>query len=211
MILHCSYRFWQFQFTLSSYGERQRSIICFEVSWRFQFSLPAWRAIFVRIRHTSTRRNFNSRSFHGERWKRWWLWKHVMNFNSCSPHGEQSVFILDSTIPYIISILASLRGKRSRQALFCCRNPRNFNSRPRVGSDFWGYQSGYTNLFFNSRSSREERCYIPKVVHGLLAISILAPCVGSDSARWSSRCSPRYFNSRFRVGSDVYSWQDCFA
>lgn len=33
---------------------------------------------------------------------------------------------------------------------------------------------------FNSRSLLGERCCIPKVVHGLLAISILAPCVGSD-------------------------------
>ena len=49
MILHCSYRFWQFQFTLSSYGERQRSIICFEVSWRFQFSLPVWGAMCHRM------------------------------------------------------------------------------------------------------------------------------------------------------------------
>lgn len=31
------------------------------------------------------------------------------------------------------------------------------------------------NSYFNSRSLLEERCCIPKVVHGLLAISILAP------------------------------------
>ena len=124
----------------------------------------------------------------------WYRWHHK-NFNSRSPYWEQLdkmvllqfVLKFQFTLPAWRAIFARIRHTSTR---------RNFNSRPRVGSDFWGYQSGYTNLFFNSRSSREERCCIPKVVHGLLAISILAPCVGSDSARWSSRCSPRYFNSR---------------
>ena len=152
--------------------------------------------------------------------------KHLSKYYTISIHAScmGSDCIINPLISYTfgISILAPCVGSDIIMQMVAEGYPISIHA-PRMGCDirffhvvrcsidFILINSTMISLYFNSCSLCGERCCISKVVHGLFAISILAPCLRSDSARWSPRCSPRYFNSRFRVGSDVCSWQDCFA
>ena len=183
----------------SPYRERlERWYLC-AASLQFQFTFPAWRTI--SFRSFKKLYYFISRLLHGERLcnqppELSYIW----DFNSRSLCGERCQ-TLDNYLPRLL-FQFSLPAWGAISGFFHVA---------RCSIDFILINSTMISLYFNSCSLCGERCCISKVVHGLFAISILAPCLRSDSARWSPRCSPRYFNSRFRVGSDVCSWQDCFA
>lgn len=80
-----------------------------------------------------------------------------------------------------------------------------------VVSDFNLINSTMISLYFNSCSLRGAWCCIPKVVHGLLAISILAPCIGSDGIN-SPICSvPQFSIHAPRMRSDSARKVDMFS
>ncbi len=119
----------------------------------------------------------------------------MMNFNSCSPHGEQSVFILDSTIPYIISIHAPAWG-----AIFEAINqdiPIYFSIHaPRVRSDATFLKWCMACLRFQFSLPAWEAIVLAGLLVVLLVISILASAWGATFASRPSSARGRFFNSR---------------
>lgn len=107
-------------------------------------------------------------------------------------------------MPSLFSILACL-GRRFAATIFLFSvfgrlvmllHIRHFNSCSlrEERSTWYLYKMNVATFQFSL--PREERCCIPKVVHGLLAISILAPYVGSGGCYFKKFFFQRNFNSR---------------
>lgn len=184
-----------FQFTFPVWGATTPILHLTQYS-RFSIHAPCVGVIFARIRHTSTHRNFNSRSPCGERHRSNYYCDIIDNlFNSHSPHGERRWTVERSKGVYYFNS-RSPHGERHlvKQMLQC--NIRYFNSHSLRG-EWWSCIFTSTQILkfqFTLPRKGSDRKMRFKTLSAQFSIHALR--MGSDLLPVHRALLPPYFNSR---------------